>query len=281
MARAADAVPAKAAPEAGTPLYGWRIRWLRRGVVPVALLAAWQLGSSIGLLDPDAIPAPSTVVSSWMVWIGGERSVVAWYSGTWAEYVVLSARRVLSGFAIAAVTGVTLGLVIGWSRLARDLVDPLVQVLRPIPIVAWLPFATYLFGIQDTAAVFLIALGAFFPIVINAAAGAERTPQVLLRAALMLGTPPRRLVRRVVFPAALPSIMTGLRLGMGLAWVLVIVAEMLAVRGGLGYSLWSAYQFIRMDLIVASMASVGLLGFAFDVLLVAISRRVLRWSPTT
>jgi NitT/TauT family transport system permease protein len=211
----------------------------------------------------------------------GERSAVAWYSGTWFEYVFLSARRVLLGFAVAAVVGVTVGLVIGWSRLARDLIDPLIQMLRPIPIVAWLPFATFLFGIQDTAAVSLIALGAFFPIVINAAAGAERTPTVLLRAALMLGTPRRKLVQRVVMPAALPSIMTGLRLGMGLAWVLVIVAEMLAVKGGLGYSLWSAYQFIRMDLIVASMASVGLFGFLFDLLLVLVSRRLLRWSPTT
>jgi NitT/TauT family transport system permease protein len=116
--------------------------------------------------------------------------------------------------------------------------------------------------------------------VLTAAAGAERTPTVLIRAALMLGTPRRRLLQRVVLPSALPSIMTGLRLGMGLAWVLVIVAEMLAVKGGLGYALWSGYQFIRMDLIVAAMASLALLGYAFDLLLVAISRRLLRWSPT-
>jgi NitT/TauT family transport system permease protein len=252
----------------------------RRLLVPVGLLIVWQLAALSGVLDQNAVPAPSTVLESWWQWMFGERSVIAWYSGTWFEYVYLSARRVLLGFVLASIAGVGIGLLIGWSKLARDLADPLIQMLRPIPIVAWLPFATLLFGIQDTAAVFLIALGSFFPIVLNAAAGAERTPTVLLRAALMLGTPRRRLLRRVVLPSALPGIMTGLRLGMGLAWVLVIVAEMLAVKGGLGYALWSGYQFIRMDLIVAAMASLALLGFSFDLLLLAISRRLLRWSPT-
>lgn len=261
---------------------GWRrrLRSLRRVLVPLGLLGVWQLAAMTNLVDQNAVPAPTTVAQSWWQWMFGERTLVSWYSGTWFEYVWLSAQRVLTGFLLASVVGVSVGLLIGWSRLARDLVDPMIQIMRPIPIVAWLPFATLLFGIQDTAAIFLIALGAFFPIVINAAAGAERTPPVLVRAALMLGTPRRRLLQRVILPAALPSIVTGLRLGMGLSWVLVIVAEMLAVKGGLGYALWSAYQFIRMDLIVAAMVSVGLFGFLFDLLLVAVSRRLLRWSPT-
>ncbi len=255
-----------------------RAQSLRRWIVPVAVLVLWQAASSARLVDPSALPAPTTVAASWWTWAFGERSALAWYSGTWPEYVLLSARRVLAGFAIAAAAGVVLGLLIGWSRLMRDLADPLIQILRPIPMTAWLPFATFLFGIQDTAAVFLIAMGAFFPIVVNAAAGAERTPKVLVRAALTLGTPRHMVLYRVVLPSSLPGIMTGLRLGMGIAWVLVIVAEMLAVKGGLGYALWTAYQFIRMDLIVASMLSVGLLGFAFDLILQALSRRLLRWS---
>jgi ABC-type nitrate/sulfonate/bicarbonate transport system permease component len=118
----------------------------------------------------------------------------------------------------------------------------------------------------------------FGEIVVNATAGAQRTPRILLRAALMLGTPPHKLLYRVVLPAALPSIFTGLRLGMGIAWVLVIVSEMLAVKGGLGYSLWTAYQFQRMDLIIASMFSVGGLGYLFDRILVAVAGRTLRWA---
>ena len=252
--------------------------WLRRVVVPLALLLVWQLVSSVEIVDPHWLPAPTTVAEAWGSWMFGERTLIAWYSGTWFEYVYLSTSRVLTGFVVAGVTGIAIGLLIGSSRIARDLLDPLVQMIRPIPIVAWLPFSTFLFGIRDTSAIFLIALGAFFPIVVNTAAGAERTPRVLLRAARMLGTSSRKLIHRVIFPAALPSIFTGLRLGLGIAWVLVIVAEMIAVRGGLGYALWSAYQFTRMDLIIAAMASVGALGFAFDLILVAIAGRLLRWS---
>lgn len=252
--------------------------WLRRVVVPLALLLLWQFVSSVGIVDPHWLPAPTTVAEAWGSWMFGERTLIAWYSGTWFEYVYLSTSRVLTGFVVAGVTGIAIGLLIGSSRVARDLLDPLVQMIRPIPIVAWLPFSTFLFGIRDPSAIFLIALGAFFPIVVNTAAGAERTPRVLLRAALMLGTSSRKLIHRVIFPSALPSIVTGLRLGLGIAWVLVIVAEMIAVRGGLGYALWSAYQFTRMDLIIAAMASVGALGFAFDLMLVGIAGRLLRWS---
>src|SRR5690606_10988400 len=119
--------------------------------------------------------------------------------------------RVLIGFAIASVIGVTLGILIGWYKLVSDLFDPIVQWLRPIPMTAWLPFATFLFGIREGAAVFLIAMGAFYPIAINCTAGAEQTPKNLVRAALMLGTSPRMLLFRVVLPAALPNIFTGLR----------------------------------------------------------------------
>ena len=139
---------------------------------------------------------------------------------------------------------------------------------------AWVPFAVFIFGIHESAAIFLIAFGSFFPIVVNVAAGARQTPRILIRAARMLGTPPRKLLLRVVLPAALPAIFTGLRVGLGLAWVLVIVAEMLAVQGGLGYALWSAYQFSRLDLILAAIASVGGLGLASDRLISFLAKRV-------
>jgi NitT/TauT family transport system permease protein len=151
--------------------------------------------------------------------------------------------------------------------------------MRPIPITAWLPFATLLFGIREGAAICLIVLGAFYPIVINCTVGARQTPINLLRAALMLGTPRRKLLLRVVLPSALPYVVAGLRLGLGLSWVLVIVAEMLAVKGGIGYAMWTAYQFVRIDLIVAAMITIGLLGLVSDLLLLWISRRFMRWNP--
>jgi NitT/TauT family transport system permease protein len=134
------------------------------------------------------------------------------------------------------------------------------------------------FGIRDGSAFFLIALGAFFPIVVNTAAGVQRTPLMLVRAARMLGIRPYMLLPRVVFPAALPSIFTGMRLGIGLAWVLVVVAEMIAVKSGLGFVMWDAYYYVRMDIIIAAMLSVGLLGFLCDLLLVVFGSYLMRWS---
>ncbi len=256
---------------------GWE-RAARRAVLPVALLAFWQYASSAGLFDPSFVPSPMAVVSAWWQWIFGPRSDLAWYSGTWLEYVGLSTWRVLLGFAIAAVAGVTVGILIGWFEIAKDVLDPIVQGLRPIPMTAWLPFATFIFGIREGAAVFLIAMGSFFPIAVSCAIGAEQTPKNLVRAALMLGTPPRRLLLRVVLPSALPYIFNGLRVGLGIAWVLVIVSEMLAVKGGIGYAMWTAYQFVRIDLIIAAMFTMGLLGLVSDRLLLLLNRRLLRWN---
>ena len=181
------------------------------------------------------------------------------------------------GYAIGAAFGLSFGIVVGWFKLAHDLFDPFIQALRPIPVTAWLPFATLLFGIGESAAVFVIAFGCFFPVFVNTTAGTQQTSRLLVRAALMLGTGRNRLLVRVVLPSALPSIVTGLRLGLGIAWVLVIVAEMLAVQGGLGYAIWGAYEYLRMDLILASIITLGVLGWASDQVLVLTARHLLRW----
>src|SRR5439155_801639 len=169
------------------------------------------------------------------------------YSGTWLANVLDSSRRVCEGFLIAAGVGIPLGLMIGWNRLASTLVDPSIQLLRPVPITAWLPFSIAVFGIYDAGALFLIGLGAFYPIVVNTTHGVRDTNLLLLRAARMLGAGEAAILRKVVFPSALPSIFTGLRLGVGVAWTAVIVAEMIAVKSGLGYVLWDAYYVGRME----------------------------------
>lgn len=254
-----------------------RLRVLRQWVVPVAVLLLWQAVVSAHWLPGSSLPSPAAVAAAWWIWIAGPHTALGWYSGTWVEYCLLSLRRVLIGFALAGVGGVVLGVLLGWSIVMEDLFDGLLNFLRAVPTTAWLPFAVFFFGIHEAAAVFLIAFGAFFPIAVNAASGAKQTPRTLIRAAQMLGTPRRRLLVRVVLPAALPSILTGLRVGLGLSWVLVIVAEMLAVQGGLGYALWSAYQFNRLDLILAAIVSVGLLGLGSDRLLYLAGSRILRW----
>ena len=249
----------------------------RRIAGPIFVLVLWQLASTLQWVDPRFVPSPITVARSLEEWMFGPVGTAP-YSGTWFMHAANSSYRVLIGFLLAAGSGIVIGCLIGWFRLVSDLVDPVIQILRPIPITAWVPFAVIFFGIRDGSAFFLIALGAFFPIVVNTAAGVAGTPKLLVRAARMLGVRPHMLLPRVVLPAAMPFIFTGLRLGIGLAWVLVIVAEMMAVKSGLGFAMWDAYYFLRMDIIIAAMLSVGALGFLSDLILRLIGRWTLRWS---
>lgn len=249
----------------------------RRLIGPMLFVLLWHTASTQGWVDARFVPSPVTVLRTLQDWMFGKVGTTT-YSGTWFAHTGNSAYRVFGGFAVAAVVGVVLGLLIGWFRLVSDLIDPIIQMMRPIPITSWVPFAVIFFGIRDASAFFLIALGAFFPIVVNTAAGVAGTPKLLVRAARMLGIRSYMILPRVVLPAAMPFIFTGLRLGIGLAWVLVIVAEMMAVKSGLGFVMWDAYYFLRLDIIIAAMLSVGALGFLSDLAIQLVGRWVMRWS---
>jgi NitT/TauT family transport system permease protein len=246
-------------------------------IVPIVVLLIWQFAGS----QPDMagiVPTPLAVLSGWKDWVFGASGMgLNPYSGTWLSNVQYSSMRVVQGFFLAALLGVPLGLMIGWSRLVSQLFDPLIQGLRPIPITAWLPFSIALFGIRDLGSVFLIFLGGFYAIVVNATQGARDVDRNLVRAALMMGSTSSQLLRRVVFPSAMPSIFTGLRIGLGISWTAVIVSEMVAVKSGLGYVLWDAYYMGRMDIVLADMVSIGAMGYASDRLIVFAESRVLRW----
>ena len=253
-----------------------RVPWFV--LLPLGLLALWHVAVSQQWTAPGIIPSPAQVAESWYRWIfGAPGKSLSPYSGTWVSNVLYSTRRVLQGFLIAAAIGIPLGLFIGWNKLVANLVDPSIQLFRPVPITAWLPFSIAVFGIYDTSALFLIGLGAFYPIVVNTTHGVRDTSLVLLRAARMLGAREATILTKVVFRSALPSIFTGLRLGIGVAWTAVIVAEMIAVKSGLGYVLWDAYYVGRMDICVATMFSVGMLGFVSDRVLQLLARWLLRW----
>jgi NitT/TauT family transport system permease protein len=248
----------------------------RRLITPVALIVAWQLAVTFVHFGDGFVPAPTEVVQVLWDWIFGHASGDR-YSGTWAPAVEASFARVLGGFLVAAVAGVIVGMLIGRSRILSDLLDPLVQLLRPIPVSAWVPFSLIFFGIGGGAAISLVALGAFFPVVLNTAAGARQVSFLHMRSARMLGAGTWRTVLLVVLPSALPSIMVGLRLAMGLSWVLLIVAEMVAVKSGLGYELWNAYYYSRMDVIVAAMLTIGIFGYLSDRVILTLAARILRW----
>lgn len=258
---------------------GRRVRQFALAILlPVVVIVLWQLGGTNGSLLGGVMPTPDRVWEAWKVWAFGAGGFgLNPYSGTWFANLVFSAERVAKGFAAALVVGVPVGLAIGWNRLAASTVDPTVQLLRPIPITAWLPFSIAVFGIQDIGAVFLIALGAFYPIIINTAQGARDVERNLIRAAQMMGASRSAILRRVVLPASLPSIFTGMRIGLGIAWTAVIVAEMVAVKSGLGYVLWDAYYVGRMDVVIADMVTIGILGLLTDYIIVLIERWVLTW----
>jgi len=257
-------------------------RSLRQGllaiVLPLMVIALWQMAGKDGSLFGGVLPTPDRAWQAWKVWAFGSTGLnLNPYSGTWFANLIFSAERVGKGFLAAILVAVPVGLAIGWNRIASGALDPTVQLLRPIPITAWLPFSIAVFGIRDLGAIFLIALGAFYPIVVNTAQGARDVERNLIRAAMMMGAGKWTVLRRVVFPASLPSIFTGLRIGLGIAWTAVIVAEMVAVKSGLGYVLWDAYYVGRMDVVIADMATIGLLGLVSDRVILLIEGWALKW----
>jgi NitT/TauT family transport system permease protein len=177
----------------------------------------------------------------------------------WAD-IEDSLRRVALGFGAALVVGVPVGLWLGWNQAANQVVNPVLQILRPISPIAWIPVAIIFFGVGDRAAVFLIFLGAVFPIVLACVSGVGSVPPVLLRAGINFGLTPSQLLRRVIFPAALPQILTGVRIALGIAWLVVVAAEMIAVDSGLGFLVIdSRNSGKRYDLVVAAMLMIGLI----------------------
>jgi NitT/TauT family transport system permease protein len=245
---------------------------------PVAILAVWQACVQTGLVRRGALPAPTDVALVLFDLVTGATDAAARYSGTWLDHAAASIWRVIAGFAWGGALGILAGLLIGLSHVMERVLDPTLQVLRNVPVTAWVPLSLVFFGIGNAPAVFLIGLGAFFPAAVNTTHGVRQIDVTLTKAARMMGADRRELLVRVILPGALPSIMTGLRLSMGIAWVLVVVAEILAVRNGLGYLLNDAYLFYRNDVVIAAMLSIGLLGFACDRLVVLARDHLLEWN---
>ncbi len=262
------------------PVASQRRGWiaLQYAIFPVAVLLLWQVFSEIGFVRRNVLPPPTEVISVWYDLVTGTTDVAARYSGTWLDHAWASTWRVFVGFGWGVALGIVLGLLIGLSRITERVLDPTIQVMRNIPVTAWVPLSLVFFGIGNAPAIFLIGLGAFFPAAINSTHGVRQINITLYKAARMMGANEQELLFRVILPAALPSILTGVRLSMGIAWVLVVVAEILAVRSGLGYLLNDAYLFYRNDVVIAAMLSIGLLGFLSDRIIVILRDILLTWN---
>jgi len=245
-------------------------------IVPALLLAFWQVATTNGMTM--LIPTPYQV-GEYMIdfAVGGIYDDA--YSATLLTHLLASMSRVYGGFAIAAAFALPLGIMIGRMPMARMLLDPFLQLMRPIPVTAWLPLSMILFGLGAKSAFALVCLGAFYPILLNTIFGVRSVDPKLFEAASMLGCRGGAQFYKVVLPAATPSIFTGLRLGLGLAWFVIVVGEMTGVPQGLGAVIMDGRTLSRTELVICGMIVIGIAGYLSDRVVVAIGNRLLRWSP--
>lgn len=243
---------------------------------PILLIIAWDL--AVRYTGTRLIPSPRDVAIMMVDFSFGGVYDDA-FSGTILTHIRKSMERVYGGFLAAAALGIPLGLMIGRIKLLRQLFDPTISLLRPIPVTAWLPLSMIFFGLGPNAAIFLVFLGAFYPIMLNTIFGVRSVDPKLFEAASMLGCSGTAMFRQIVLPASLPAIFNGLRLGHGFAWILIVVGEMTGVPTGLGSVIMDGRNLSRTDLAIVGMIVIGVLGFLTDRLIVLLSNRVLAWSP--
>ncbi|WP_198370458.1 ABC transporter permease [Roseomonas rosulenta] len=246
-------------------------------IVPLLLLAFWHYAVKAGMTR--LIPSPADVAEYMVDFAWGGIWDDA-FSRTLHIHLLASMSRVYGGFALAAIIAVPLGILIGRNDTIRALLDPFLQLMRPIPVTAWLPLSMILFGLGPRSAFFLVFLGAFYPILLNTVFGVRSVEKRLFEAASMLGCSPSAQFTKVVLPAALPSIFTGLRLGLGLAWFVIVVGEMTGVPQGLGAVIMDGRTLSRTELVICGMIVIGIAGFLSDRVVVIVMNRLLRWSPS-
>lgn len=192
-------------------------------------------------------------------------------------HIAVSLRRILIAYGLAAVIGILVGIIMGRFRVMEDVLMPYVEILRPIPAVAWIPLAILMFPTEEASIVFITFLGAVFPIVLNTMHGVEQTPEVLVRAARSLGAGNASILRHVVLPGALPSIVTGLAVGMGVSWFSLLAGEIISGQYGIGYFTWSAYTLVEYPNIIVGMLAIGALGTLSTWLVKQAAKPLLRW----
>ncbi|QPF88314.1 ABC transporter permease [Bradyrhizobium genosp. L] len=284
-APAAVSEPAPAATPVPSPSFGTLAgRWYRlnqdrlramalAAISLAAFLMLWHLLTTyrvVFFVRFTNVPSPLAVYASFSRAIHDPKFLL---------HLLLSCRRILFGFSLAAIVGVPLGLVMGRFKLIHEIVFPVAEVLRPIPAIAWVPMAIMLWPTNEQSIVFITFLGAFFPILVNTLHGMSLVDPVLVRAAQCLGARERSIFREVYFPASLPHIFTGLTVGMGVAWVSLIAAEMISGQYGIGYFTWEAYSLVQYPDIALGMIAIGVLGLASSLVIRSAGRLVMPWRP--
>jgi sulfonate transport system permease protein len=247
-----------------------KVDGLVQWIVPLAILALWQAACSAGLVPARVLPAPSDVaLAGWKLARSGELFTNMWVS-FW---------RAVIGFLIGGSIGFAFGLANGLSELSNKLSDTTLQMVRNVPHLALIPLVILWFGIDETAKLFLVALGVFFPVYINTLHGIRTVDPQLIEMGRIYGMSDRELFTRVIFPGALPSIFVGLRFALGIMWLTLIVAETIAASSGLGYMAMQAREFMQIDVVVLSILIYALLGKLADSFSRLLERLTLAWHP--
>ncbi|MBT9516065.1 MULTISPECIES: ABC transporter permease [Methyloversatilis] len=260
QATVSSARPAVPAGRAGRPhpALGW--------VLPALALLAFEVLVRSGVLAAHLFPAPSEIV----------RTLFDLGSGL-ASHIGVSIARVAGGFAIGASLAVVAAVVVGLDRRAEALLDPTFQALRAVPSLAWVPLLLLWLGIDETPKITLIAIGAFFPVYLNLLSGLRNVDRKLVELGEVYGLSRSALVRRILLPASLPSLYTGLRVGLSLAWMFLVAAELIAATRGLGYLLTDGRETSRPDIVLAAILLLAVLGKLSDSVLKSLERRALAW----
>lgn len=247
-------------------------RWALRGASIAVFLLAWQTASTLrlnlGLVTFVNVPAPTEVFHAAIDFVQSTKAF---------DHVASSIRRVASGYAIASVVGIALGLAIGRSRRAADVLLPPLEILRPIPAVAWIPLAVLLFPSSEASMIYITFIGALFPILLNTIHGVENVDPRLIASAKSLGGTRSAILSEVVLPGAAPSIVTGLAIGMGTSWFCLVTAEMISGQFGIGYYTWESYTIQNYADIIVGMILIGLLGMGSSALLRWVGARLTPW----
>lgn len=269
----ADAQPLAAT---GTPARRMRLphnlgRYSIRCAALVGALLLWHLAASFDVnvyVNFEHIPEPLLVFDALLVQLGNSEFYL---------HIGHSLQRIAIAYGLAVVLGILLGVMIGRSRLAEDIILPYIELLRPIPAVAWIPLAILMLPSEQSSIVFITFLGALFPVVLNTVHGVEQTPDVLVRAARSLGASKRAILWHVVLPGAMPSIVAGLAIGMGVAWFSLLAGEIISGQYGIGYFTWTSYTLIQYPEIIIGMLTIGSLGTLSTLLVRKACLPLLRW----
>ena len=233
------------------------------------VVGIWQALASTGLINAVLLPAPTAIISA-------AYDLIA--DGSLQVHALASLKRVLNGFLLAAVCGIILGVMLGWSRSLSDFIQPVIEALRPIPPIAWTPIAILWFGVGDAPSYFLVFIGAVFPIFVNTFTAIRSIDRTQINAALCLGAGPWMLLWDVLVPASLPIIFPGLRIGLGVGWMCVVAAELIAAQSGLGYMIQQNRVLLQTQNVVTGMITIGVIGFAMSGAMGAIERRLISWN---